>query len=488
MVKHPWFVVLLSLFCIGFPATIVRGADNATQVDPVLTLSRSGSGSGTVASAPGAISCGATCTGSFFAGTQVTLTATASAGSQFTGWLGPCTGNGLCTLNITKNTAATATFAPSVIGTPTLDVDGNGTFDALTDGLLVIRYLFGLQGNSLISGAIAQNATRVTAAQIQSYLDDIRPALDIDGNGQVDALTDGLLMLRYLFGLRAAALINGAIGAGATRDTAALLESSLGAFSSAAPQIPPDPSIVAPPADPTTSTTLFDSTRFIYSGSPPIQTGVAPGTIDFKQAAVIRGKVSARDGSPISLVKMTIMSHPEFGQTYTRTDGMFDMVVNGGTTYTINYVASGFLPAQRAVNIPWQKYTMAPDVVMIALDPAKTPVTLGAGSGLQSARGSVVTDIDGTRQATVIFPAGTIASLVMPNGSTQPISTLTVRATEYTVGPTGPNAMPGGLPPSSGYTYAVELSADEAIAAGAIGVTFNQPVPMPDGNWPRELR
>ena len=38
--------------------------------------------------------------------------------------------------------------------------------------------------------------------------------------------------------------------------------------------------------------------------------------------------------------------------------------------------------------------------------------------------------------------------------------------------------MPGELPPSSGYTYAVELSADEALAAGAQEVRFSSPVPF----------
>ena len=42
-------------------------------------------------------------------------------------------------------------------------------------------------------------------------------------------------------------------------------------------------------------------------------------------------------------------------------------------------------------------------------------------------------------------------------------SQLAVRATEYTVGPSGPDAMPATLPPTSGYTYAVELTADEAF-------------------------
>lgn len=46
--------------------------------------------------------------------------------------------------------------------------------------------------------------------------------LDIDGNGQVDALTDGVLTLRYLLGLRGPALVAGATGNCASRDTAAI--------------------------------------------------------------------------------------------------------------------------------------------------------------------------------------------------------------------------------------------------------------------------
>ena len=38
--------------------------------------------------------------------------------------------------------------------------------------------------------------------------------------------------------------------------------------------------------------------------------------------------------------------------------------------------------------------------------------------------------------------------------------------------------MPANLPPSSGYTYCAELSADEAVAAGATDVRFSQPLPV----------
>lgn len=52
--------------------------------------------------------------------------------------------------------------------------------------------------------------------------------MDVDQNGQVDALTDGLMLLRYMFGLRGAALIQGALGPGAARNTAALIEAYMG--------------------------------------------------------------------------------------------------------------------------------------------------------------------------------------------------------------------------------------------------------------------
>jgi hypothetical protein len=99
-----------------------------------------------------------------------------------------------------------------------LDVDGNGQYDALTDGLLALRWLFGLGGTTLTNGVVGAGASRPTALEIGPYLAGLGSQLDVDGNGTVDALTDGLLIVRYLFGLRGAALTTGAIGSGATRN------------------------------------------------------------------------------------------------------------------------------------------------------------------------------------------------------------------------------------------------------------------------------
>ena len=42
--------------------------------------------------------------------------------------------------------------------------------DPLTDGLLVLRYLFGFTGDTLITGAVGANCTRCDAPSIEAYL------------------------------------------------------------------------------------------------------------------------------------------------------------------------------------------------------------------------------------------------------------------------------------------------------------------------------
>ncbi len=242
--------------------------------------------------------------------------------------------------------------------------------------------------------------------------------------------------------------------------------------------LPPDPATVAPAVNAAVATTTFAATEFLYTGSNPIQTGVAPGTIEAKRAAVLRGRVLDKNNAPLSGVTLTVLNHPEFGQTLSRADGWFDLVVNGGSSLTLNYQKTGYLPAQRQANAPWQDFVVMDDVVLMTVDSQVTVIDLASSAPFQIAQGSVVTDTDGTRQATLLFPQGTTATMTLPNGSTQPLSTLQVRATEYTVGANGPQAMPAELPPTSAYTYAVELSVDEAIAAGAKTVQFSQPIPF----------
>ena len=82
---------------------------------------------------PAGIDCGATCTASFLDGTDVTLSATAAAGSVFLGWSNPCIGLTSCQLTPVTDIQVTATFAPS----PRLAIETNGRNFRTTDVLTV---------------------------------------------------------------------------------------------------------------------------------------------------------------------------------------------------------------------------------------------------------------------------------------------------------------------------------------------------------------
>ena len=51
-----------------------------------------------------------------------------------------------------------------------MDIDGNGAAEPLTDGLLVLRYLFGFRGATLITGAVGGGCTRCDAPAIEAYI------------------------------------------------------------------------------------------------------------------------------------------------------------------------------------------------------------------------------------------------------------------------------------------------------------------------------
>ena len=113
--------------------------------------------------------------------------------------------------------------------TCSLDVDKNGSVDALTDGLLLIRHMFGYRGNSLIRNALGADCIRCTSTAIEAMLNQCTAlaVLDIDGNGEIDALTDGLLNMRFIFGIRGDALINNSVGNNCSRCTTTEIETYL---------------------------------------------------------------------------------------------------------------------------------------------------------------------------------------------------------------------------------------------------------------------
>ncbi|MEM7051801.1 MAG: hypothetical protein AAF604_19200, partial [Acidobacteriota bacterium] len=247
--------------------------------------------------------------------------------------------------------------------------------------------------------------------------------------------------------------------------------------------LPPNPAEVAPPIDPTVATDFATEIEFLTEGPNPIQTGVAPGALDDDRTiAVLRGRVLSRAGAPLPGVKITCHGHPELGETKTRADGIFDLAVSGGGPRVVVYEKDGYLPLQRRLDVPWRDFAWAPDVVMTPLDPAVTAIAANAGS-MQVMVGTEVTDEDGTRCPVVLAPAGTDIEMELPDGSMQSLGTASLRVSEFTLGAMGPDAMPADLPPASAYTWAAEISADEANAAGATEVRFSQPLVLHQENF-----
>ncbi|MBC7709102.1 MAG: hypothetical protein H7203_03505 [Rhizobacter sp.] len=114
------------------------------------------------------------------------------------------------------NLALSPGFWPTVIGVTqgcVLDIDGDQTISATSDGLMLLRAMLGLTGDAVTAGATVPNANaRKTWQQIAPYVH--LAALDLDGSGDTSAATDGVLLLRVMFGLTGSAVTQGVVAAG----------------------------------------------------------------------------------------------------------------------------------------------------------------------------------------------------------------------------------------------------------------------------------
>ena len=86
--------------------------------------------------------------------------------------------------------------------TTNLDIDADGTAD-LTDAIMVILYLFGLENEGITDYILfSQQATRTNPQAVTAYIETLITTgrVDIDADGTVD-LTDIIMVILYLFGL-----------------------------------------------------------------------------------------------------------------------------------------------------------------------------------------------------------------------------------------------------------------------------------------------
>ena len=99
--------------------------------------------------------------------------------------------------------------------TPThslLDIDKDGKVLQQTDATLIMRYLLGFRGSKLIEKALASsienNSSKIEATLFRLVSSKL---LDIDGDGEVKAFQDALILSRWIIGIRGKDLIRGVI-------------------------------------------------------------------------------------------------------------------------------------------------------------------------------------------------------------------------------------------------------------------------------------
>ena len=107
----------------------------------------------------------------------------------------------------------------------TLDIDGNGEVEALTDGLLALRSLFGFTGATLVDGAVDVGCSRCTDDLVEIYLGfDREPARHRRQRRARAPHATGSSSCAILFGFTGTALTTGAVGQPCGRCDAAAIE------------------------------------------------------------------------------------------------------------------------------------------------------------------------------------------------------------------------------------------------------------------------
>ena len=224
------------------------------------------------------------------------------------------------------------------------------------------------------------------------------------------------------------------------------------------------------------NTTNFNFTNFGNGYTDQIPVDATLTQYDEKRFCMIAGQIKAEDVSPLSGVKVSIFSHPEYGSVITDSNGSYTIPSEGGLSLTMRYAKQGYTTIDRKVYAPVQDWVRSPDVTMLALDSKVTTIDLNNNTP-QIHISTKVTDNRGSRSTTLVFDGVSRATVIAPDGSARILHSIDVRATEFKT----PDSMPSDLPKESAFTYCSDLSIDGTNDDDEI--LFDAPVVMYVNNF-----
>lgn len=129
----------------------------------------------------------------------------------------PATPGQTTTVSVSTNTETASFAVKAFIQSCFLDIDGDGSYVAAKDGVLLTRYLLGFRGAALIGG-LTLTGLRTTAELIEPFI--ASGDYDFDGDSQQLGFVDGLIGLRVLQGIPDASLLTGITLTGSPPPTA----------------------------------------------------------------------------------------------------------------------------------------------------------------------------------------------------------------------------------------------------------------------------
>lgn len=137
------------------------------------------------------------------------LGASPTPGLVLVRWTGDCTGRICFMENVRGSKSVTAIYESDSV----LNIDGSVAPERYTadgDGVLLMRYLIGLRGEALVRDVkFGAGATRTDPTRISAFIAENLHRFDIDDDGAVLAITDGLMIYRRLLGMSGEELTRG---------------------------------------------------------------------------------------------------------------------------------------------------------------------------------------------------------------------------------------------------------------------------------------
>ncbi|XP_061169950.1 teneurin-m-like isoform X6 [Saccostrea echinata] len=114
---------------------------------------------------------------------------------------------------------------------------------------------------------------------------------------------------------------------------------------------------------PSSTASFFKKMKFLIDNN-SIQKETSKNAFNESQVSVIRGHVETRDGTPLVGVRVNVRIQPLYGHTLTRNDGMFDILVNGGGSVTLEFTRQPFQSHTISVSVPWKQIITMETVIM----------------------------------------------------------------------------------------------------------------------------